>query len=101
MLYSTTSSFTVDQINNIINYRKILSKNIEKFSASIKQSNNEVKRDIGYIIKYWKKREKCCTLLLAYIHALYPYNMQFRGFPKELESEIEIIAILCENEIGI
>jgi|688.fasta_scaffold678586_3 hypothetical protein len=98
MLYSITASFTEAQIENISNYRKLLSRNIETSSIVIKTSDSKT---IRTLIKNLKRREKCCTLFLAYIRGLSPYDKKFSGFPKELELEIEMIAILCENEIGI
>lgn len=44
MLYSTTASFTEAQIDNISNYRKLLSRNIEISSIAIKTSNSKAEK---------------------------------------------------------
>jgi len=69
MLYSTTASFTEVQIDNISNYRKLLSKNIETSSIAVKISDSKAEKNL---IKVFKRHEKCCTLLLAYIRGLPP-----------------------------
>ena len=41
-------------------------------------------------IKLGKKKEKACTHLIAAVEAIFPYHQNFRGFPLELQEDIDI-----------
>lgn len=96
-IITISRTYTEENIRNIKLYRKHLSNAIQLNLPYMKDNDPKVREYYSKYMKYWKKREKCCGLLLAFIEGLPPYDKSFKGFPKELEYEIEAISTLSDD----